>query len=226
MKALLIGSCLLLLLQESVAPPPRRSEKESHHNEKEKTEETGLEELGIEYERYLKEVIDVLESDPEFKRKLEAAEETDIRTGKIAHELEFVDHNVRSKLDEVKRAELERLRHLAQREYELTNDIDVEHMKIRPPEHLDHDNPHTFEINDLKKLIHKVTSDLNEADKKRREEFKEYEMQKEFENNEKLKHLEGAEKEAFEKQLKDNETKHKQHDPVSFLQTKVFRKPR
>lgn len=37
---------------------------------------------------------------------------------------------------------------------------------------MDHDNPHTFEIEDLKKLIKKTSEDLEEADKKRREEFK------------------------------------------------------
>lgn len=35
------------------------------------------------------------------------------QSGKIARELHFVDHNVRTKLDELKRRELERLRHLA-----------------------------------------------------------------------------------------------------------------
>lgn len=39
-------------------------------------------------------------------------------------------------------------------------------------EHLDHNNPHTFEIDDLKKLIKKTTADLEAADKKRKEEFK------------------------------------------------------
>lgn len=109
-----------------------------------------------------------------------------------------------------------RLRHLAQKQFEITNGIDTEHVKVSS-EHLDHDNPHTFEMEDLKKLIAKVSSDLSEADEKRRQEFKEYEMQKEFEKQERLKHLEGAEKEAFEKQMQENETKHKQHEPVSKL---------
>ena len=76
------------------------------------------------------------------------------QSGIIAHELEFVNHHVRTKLDELKRTELERLRHLATREYELENGLDKNHLKI--PEHLDHSNPHTFEIDDLKKLIAKV----------------------------------------------------------------------
>lgn len=107
-----------------------------------------------------------------------------------------------------------RLRHLAQKQFELVNGIDTEHVVI-PNEHLDHENPHTFEMEDLKKLIAKVSADLVKADEKRRQEFKEYEMQKEFEKQEKLKHLKGSEKEAFEKQIQENETKHKQHEPVS-----------
>lgn len=129
-----------------------------------------------------------------------------LQSGKIAHELEFVSHNVRSKLDELKRQELERLRHLATMEFELENGLDPRHMKI--PEHVDHVNPHTFEIDDLKKLIAKVSSysksimiehdihtsyglqttkDLDEADKQRKEEFKSYEMNKKFEQDEKMK---------------------------------------
>jgi hypothetical protein len=36
----------------------------------------------IEYNRYLKEVVTALDSDPEFKSKLEKAEESDIRVSK------------------------------------------------------------------------------------------------------------------------------------------------
>lgn len=65
-----------------------------------------------------------------------------------------MNHNIRSRLDEIKRDELERLRHLATKENELKNGLDIEHLKI--PEHLDHTNTRTFEIQDLKKLIVKV----------------------------------------------------------------------
>lgn len=80
-----------------------------------------------------------------------------MQSGKIAQELKFVDHKVRTKLDELKREELERLRHLATKEYNLMNNLDLEHLKIA--EHLDHSNKHTFEIDDLKKLIAKVMRD-------------------------------------------------------------------
>lgn len=165
-----------------------------------------------EYERYLKEVVGLLESDKEFRKKLDNAPEADIRSGKIAQELELVDHNVRSKLDELKRNELERLRGLARQYYERTNEIDREHLKIA--EHLDHENEHTFEIEDLKKLIVKTGEDLAEADRRRREEFKEYELQKEFEKQEKLRNMSSGERKQFEEDLKRMTEKHNKHEKV------------
>lgn len=38
------------------------------------------------------------------------------QSGKIAQELEYVNHHVRSKLDEIKRREIERLRTLANKQ--------------------------------------------------------------------------------------------------------------
>merc|ERR1711944_242117 len=137
-----------------------------------------LNDVGVEYNRYLQEVVQVLESDPEFRKKLENAEVDHIRDGTIAHELEFVNHGIRTKLDEIKRRELERLRHLAVKQNEISQGIDRKHMKI--PQHLEFQNPR-FEIDDLKKLIKSTTQDLEEADRQRRDDFKKYEMEKKFE---------------------------------------------
>lgn len=153
-----------------------------------------------------------MESDKEFRAKLDSADEADIRSGKIAHELDLVDHNVRTKLDELKRNELERLRGLAREYYERTNEIDREHLKIA--EHLDHENEHTFEIEDLKKLIVKTGEDLAEADRQRRDEFKQYELQKEFEINEKKRHLNEEDRKKFEQELKERTEKHNKHEKV------------
>uniref|UniRef100_U5EJI6 Putative nucleobindin 2 n=1 Tax=Corethrella appendiculata TaxID=1370023 RepID=U5EJI6_9DIPT len=166
----------------------------------------------IEYEKYLKEVVNVLETDPDFRAKLNKAAESDIRSGKIAQELEFVSHHVRSKLDELKRQELERLRLLATRQFELSNSIDRNHMKI--PEHLDHENEHTFEIEDLKRLILKTTEDLAEADRRRRDEFKQYEMQKEFERQEKIRSMDEEHKKQYEQELKAQQQKHDDHEKI------------
>uniref|UniRef100_A0A182FDL7 Uncharacterized protein n=1 Tax=Anopheles albimanus TaxID=7167 RepID=A0A182FDL7_ANOAL len=166
----------------------------------------------IEYNKYLQEVVNVLESDPAFAQKLQEYPEPDVRSGKIAQELEFVSHHVRSRLDELKRMELQRLKEAATRQFELTNEIDRDHMKIS--EHLDHSNPHTFEIDDLKKLIIKTSQDLTEHDQKRREEFKQYELQKEFEKQEKLRQLDEEHRKAYEEELKKQQAKHDNHEKI------------
>lgn len=117
--------------------------------------------------------------------------------------------------------------------------MDRDHLKISDPKHVDHDNPHTFEIEDLKKLIQKTSEDLAEADKKRRVDFKvrhislsiqqlsshinsltkighsqEYEMQKEFEKQEKLRAMDEEHRKQYEEELKKQHQKHNQHDPI------------
>ncbi|XP_065358855.1 nucleobindin-2 [Calliphora vicina] len=204
---LLIGSCILL----SCALPVTKTKKDEKKEESSTPESPDVE-TALEYERYLKEVVDALESDPDFRKKLDKAPEADIRSGKIAQELDYVNHHVRTKLDEIKRRELERLRALAKKEYELENEIDREHLKIN--QHVDHANEHTFEIEDLKKLIKKTAEDLAEADRKRQAEFKEYEMQKEFEKEMVKKELDEQQRKKFEEEQKALEEKHKKHEKV------------
>lgn len=185
---------LTLIFQCCYAPPVNNNKKETAED----SEINGLEDY-MEYHRYLKEVVSALESDPDFRKKLEKADENDIRSGKIAEQLEFVSHHVRTQLDEIKRVELERLKKLTEKKRRLedTNAIDIEDPTHH---HLDHSNPHTFEIDDLKKLIAKTTADLAEADKKRKEQFKQYELEKEYKKQEKLNHTNGIEKEKLEKE--------------------------
>ena len=152
------------------------------------------------------------------RKKLETADVDAIRDGTIAHELEFVNHHVRSKLDDIKRKELERLRRLIVKQNEISQGIDKKHLKI--PQHLEVKNTR-FEIEDLKKLIKSTTQDLEEADRKRRDEFKRYEMEKKFEEEERLKHIEDAEKRSEEeKRMNELKTKHKEHGKVHHPMTK------
>ncbi|KAK7602514.1 hypothetical protein V9T40_008103 [Parthenolecanium corni] len=187
-----------------------------HENEKPNNNSTAaLDELGIEYTRYLQEVIDTLEKDESFKKKLESAAESDIKTAKIAEELDYVNHHVRSKLDELKRTELKRLRELAKQAYDNEHDF-----HLNPPGHLDHENPDTFEIKDLKKLIHQVAQDLEETDKKRKQMFKQYEMQKHFEREASLVNMTEEEKKKYlheeeEAKKKEEEAKKRVHRPGS-----------
>nr|XP_040227413.2 nucleobindin-2 [Anopheles coluzzii]XP_040227414.2 nucleobindin-2 [Anopheles coluzzii]XP_040227415.2 nucleobindin-2 [Anopheles coluzzii] len=212
------GSILVLLLVAGMLPtmlglpvvtqPPKPAEKEEKH------EDSNVERMEniIEYNKYLQEVVNVLESDPVFAEKLQKAAESDIRSGVIAQELEYVGHHVRSRLDELKRMELQRLKELATKQFELTNEIDRDHLKIS--EHVDHSNPHTFEIDDLKKLILKTSQDLQENDRRRREEFKQYELQKEFEKQEKLRALDEQHRKEYEEELKRQQAKHDNHEKI------------
>lgn len=199
--------CLAIVLQICYAPPVSQNKKES---DAEEADINGLEDY-MDYHRYLKEVVGALESDPEFRQKLEKAEADDIKSGKIADELEFVSHHVRTRLDEIKRIELERLKELMEKKRKLedpSNSIDEDPTH----HHVDHNNPHTFEIEDLKRLIKKTTEDLAEVDRKRKEQFKQYELEKEYQKQEKLNHTTGEEHEKLEKQYHEMEEKHKKHE--------------
>ncbi|XP_053970813.1 nucleobindin-2 isoform X2 [Hylaeus volcanicus] len=212
MKYFLLLVSIIITVQLSVAPPVNQKTKDGEHDGNNEVEE--VEEMAdiMEYRRYLMEVVQVLESDPDFRAKLEKVDDADIRTGKIADQLQFLNHNVRSKLDEIKRKELERLRHLATKENDIKYGLDTEHLKI--PEHLDYVNTRSFEVQDLRKLIAKTTKDLAEADRKRREEFKQHEMEKKFEEQEKLKHMNEIEKKKYEEELEALREKQKKHDPI------------
>uniref|UniRef100_A0A1L8EIZ5 Putative nucleobindin-2 n=2 Tax=Haematobia irritans TaxID=7368 RepID=A0A1L8EIZ5_HAEIR len=207
-KIVLLVSCISLV----TSLPVTKNKKDEKKEDKPAEAATPDVETALEYERYLKEVVEALESDPDFRKKLDKAPEADIRSGKIAQELDYVNHHVRTKLDEIKRRELERLRSLANKEFELSNDIDRDHLKVS--QHLDHGNQHTFEIEDLRKLIKKTSEDLAEADRKRRQEFKEYEMQKEFEKEMIKKELNEEQRKKFEEEQKQLEEKHKKHEKV------------
>ena len=65
-------------------------------------------------------------------------------------------------------------------------DANSPHLKEFLPQHIDHANGETFGQADLEKLIQHASKDLDEIDRKREQEFKEYEMRKEFERRSKL----------------------------------------
>ncbi|XP_043232121.1 nucleobindin-2-like isoform X4 [Amphibalanus amphitrite] len=216
MTALLKLACGLALVVAVVAPPPRAQPPPPHQPTEEELNMTS-ETMGLEYKNYLEEVVKMLEQDAQFKDILANATDEDIQSGSVADKLHVVDPSIRSKLDELKRIELDRLRRKATEAFELSNGLDRN--TIREPHHLDHRNPHTFREEDLRKLIHKTTKDLEELDRQRREDFKRYEMEKEFKYQEQLKTLdEEHKKEAVKKheeELKKKKEHPKVHHPLS-----------
>lgn len=214
---MMLKAVLVLALVQCIVGPPV-DKKAAEAGEGPKQNETQDWNLGLEYNKYLQEVVQILESDPEFRKKLETAKVDEIRDGTIAKELEFLNHGVRSKLDEVKRGELERLRHLAQKQYEMSQGIDRKHMKI--PQHLEIKHP-SFEVADLQKLIKQTTDDLEEADKQRRDDFKKYEMEKKFEKEMRLNAINDTqERKVVQEEMEKMEAKHREHEKLKHPMTK------
>ncbi|BFZ04048.1 hypothetical protein BsWGS_07088 [Bradybaena similaris] len=169
-------------------------------------------ETGLAYDQYLREVVEVLESDAGFRKKLETANISDIKSGNIAQNLEMVHHSIRTALDELKRREVARLQMLARLQLKGGQE-GVKKFEI--PSHLDVKNPHSFEMEDLKRLILQTTSDLEEFDKKRKAEFKEYEMEKEYEKKKHLSELSEAERKKEEARLEELKKKHADHPKLN-----------
>uniref|UniRef100_A0A8B9KKK3 Nucleobindin 2a n=1 Tax=Astyanax mexicanus TaxID=7994 RepID=A0A8B9KKK3_ASTMX len=109
-----ITSCLVLasLLFSSEAVPISVDKTKVKLPEETVQEPPQSVDTGLHYDRYLREVIDFLEKDQHFREKLHNTDMEDIKQGKLAKELDFVSHHVRTKLDELKRQEVSRLRTL------------------------------------------------------------------------------------------------------------------
>ncbi|XP_054566600.1 nucleobindin-1 isoform X2 [Eptesicus fuscus] len=173
---------------------------------------------GLYYHRYLQEVINVLETDGHFREKLQAANAEDIKSGKLSRELDFVSHHVRTKLDELKRQEVSRLRMLlkAKMDAEQEPNVQLDHLGLlKQFEHLDPQNQHTFEARDLELLIQTATRDLAQYDAAHHEEFKRYEMLKEHERRRYLESLGEEQRKEAERKLEEQQRRHREHPKVN-----------
>lgn len=151
-KALLLLSLCLLVWAVPIDrnPDPPQEEKAEENVD-----------TGLYYDRYLREVIEVLETDPHFREKLQTANTEDIKNGRLSKELDLVGHHVRTRLDELKRQEVSRLRMLLKAKLDSTNaqSVQMDHASLlKQFEHLDPHNQNTFEAKDLELLIATVRS--------------------------------------------------------------------
>ncbi|XP_069754356.1 nucleobindin-2a isoform X2 [Narcine bancroftii] len=216
-KCISMSDCWLLLclivVSESI-PIDKIKVNKIEEPEVQTTPET--QDTGLYYDRYLKEVIDVLETDKHFREKLQTADIEEIKSGKMAKELNLVSHLVRTKLDELKRQEVSRLRMLIKAKIDAQQDAGIDHHALlKQFEHLDHQNPHSFEPEDLELLIKTATKDLENYDKERHEEFKQYEMLKEHERREYLKILDEEKRKEEEKRFEEMRKKHMDHPKIN-----------
>ncbi|MEJ1273928.1 nucleobindin 2 [Cricetulus griseus] len=144
-------------------------------------------------------------------------------SGRLSKELDLVSHHVRTKLDELKRQEVARLRMLIKAKLDSLQDTGMNHhLLLKQFEHLNHQNPDTFESSDLDMLIKAATADLEQYDRTRHEEFKKYEMMKEHERREYLKTLNEEKRKEEESKFEEMKRKHENHPKVNHPLEKVY----
>ncbi|XP_067349328.1 nucleobindin-2-like isoform X2 [Channa argus] len=217
-KALAHFGLVLLSLWLCIQSVPISVDKTKEKHQEEELEPPQSAETGLHYDRYLREVIEYLEKDPHFKEKLKNANMDDIKKGKLSKELDFVHHHFRTKLDELKREEMNRLRMLIKAKHDIQggNGLTVDHQALlKQFEHLNHVNPDTFEVEDLDRLIKSATKDLENFDKDRHDEFKRYEMMKEHERREHLKNMNEEDRKKEEQHYEELKKKHADHPKVN-----------
>uniref|UniRef100_A0A673TQ15 EF-hand domain-containing protein n=1 Tax=Suricata suricatta TaxID=37032 RepID=A0A673TQ15_SURSU len=197
----LLVTCLLAALEAVPIDIDKTKVKNTQPVDSAKIEPPGT---GLYYDEYLKQVIDVLETDNYFREKLQKADIEEIKSGRLSKELDLVSHHVRTKPDELKRQEVARLH----------TGID-HHALLKQFDHLNHLNPDKFESTDLDMLIKAETSDLDHYDKTRHEEFKKYEMMKEHERREYLKTLNEEKRKEEESKFEEMKKKHDNHPKVN-----------
>ncbi|XP_074774291.1 nucleobindin-2 [Athene noctua] len=211
-QCILLMTCLLMALEAVPIDIDKTKVKGEGHVEGEKVENP---DTGLYYDEYLRQVIDVLETDKHFREKLQTADIEEIKSGKLSRELDLVSHHVRTRLDELKRQEVARLRMLIKAKMDSVQDTGIDHQALlKQFEHLNHQNPDTFEPKDLDMLIKAATSDLENYDKTRHEEFKKYEMMKEHERREYLKTLDEEKRQREESKFEEMKKKHGDHPKV------------
>ncbi|XP_077674458.1 nucleobindin-2 isoform X2 [Eretmochelys imbricata] len=212
-QCVLLVTCLLINLEAVPIDIDKTKVQGEPHVEGAKIENP---DTGLYYDEYLKQVIDVLETDKHFREKLQTADIEEIKSGKLSKELDLVSHHVRTRLDELKRQEVARLRMLIKAKMDSFQDTGVDHQALlKQFEHLNHQNPETFESKDLDMLIKAATSDLENYDKTRHDEFKKYEMLKEHERREYLKTLNEEKRREEESKYEEMKKKHGDHPKVN-----------
>uniref|UniRef100_A0A2K5NYQ9 Nucleobindin 2 n=1 Tax=Cercocebus atys TaxID=9531 RepID=A0A2K5NYQ9_CERAT len=193
----LLITCLLTALEAVPIDIDKTKVQNIHPVESAKIEPP---DTGLYYDEYLKQVIDVLETDKHFREKLQKADIEEIK-----------DEN----LMELKRQESrEEIDHLQFSHF--LSDIGMDHQALlKQFDHLNHLNPDKFESTDLDMLIKAATSDLEHYDKTRHEEFKKYEMMKEHERREYLKTLNEEKRKEEESKFEEMKKKHENHPKVN-----------
>jgi len=162
------------------------------------------------YSKYLEQVIKILEGDEKFRDRIKGMNEDEIKTGKIADHIDDLSPAVFDELTKAKLAELERLREQIDQDLKKHGEAS----KIEIPDHIDVYNWEKFHKEDLRKLIVKTVTHMEEIDKQRKEQFKEYEMKKKAEEDHKLAQLPQDQRVEEQKKLDESKKRHNAHEKL------------
>ncbi|PAV57299.1 hypothetical protein WR25_23263 [Diploscapter pachys] len=162
------------------------------------------------YQKYLEEVVKILESDPKFNEKMRGMNEADIKAGNIADHIHDLDNGVFDRLHKAKLDEIERLREQIQKQIE----VDGGSHNIKMPDHIDVEQWDKFGKEDLRKLITKTVQDMETIDIERKKDFKEYEMKKKAEEDHKLAQMDAQERERALKEAEEANKRHNEHEKL------------
>lgn len=178
------------------------------------------EDTGLFYNDYLMKVMKALETDESFREQLLKYDFEQIKNGDVRINLNKVSDEMRLHLDETKRKEVERIRHLirAQQDLEDGRRITKNNMKAYLNDiaaHFDHAAPHSFTEDDVIKLISSAAKDMDDFDQDRHDRFKKYEMHRKIQEENRMKSMTDEEKNAELERQREQRKKHNDHEPVN-----------
>nr|CAG4635650.1 EOG090X0B17 [Artemia franciscana] len=161
---------------------------------------------------YLMGVQSILIAIIEERKKLYLREELSAELKHIADDLNFISVNVMSKTETFFRQNADNINSRNPRIHEILN-IDKIIDAFMPKKIWDKlcVSPNNVSIESERSLCIRTTKDLDDADKQRREDFKRYEMEKEFDHKRKLEQVDGEAKKKEEQEWEEKQKKHKDH---------------
>uniref|UniRef100_A0A0R3RLY6 EF-hand domain-containing protein n=1 Tax=Elaeophora elaphi TaxID=1147741 RepID=A0A0R3RLY6_9BILA len=213
--------CVFMLLCVDAAPPNRDTvddlqntdRQKQWEEEKRQREEVQKKEIAkyVKYMRYLETVLSILQATPQWKEAMQSMTQEEMRGGKIAEMVDKLEPHIIEQLAKAKILELQRL------EQEIRDQLDADGgatHNIKIPEHLDFNNWETFSQEDLRKLVVKIVADMDELERQRKQDFKQYEMKKKAEEDHRMAQMMEMEREQYIQQMEEQRQRHNIHEPL------------
>lgn len=173
---------------------------------------------GLFYDEYLQAVIKILEKDDDLRLKMEMGDLNHLKINELTdiEEINELAQHLRDELDELKRSEVERIRKLLKAQNKLNEGkkVNIKALIDDVTGHFDPENIENFSMKDLNRLIKTVAHDMENFDEKRHQKFKEYEMHKAIEREEKMAEMNEYEKAQFEAEEKMKRKRHMEHAKI------------